>query len=154
MQAGETGEWPQILQSPATAQIEGGELAQVAELLARKPGKTSFDIVGTAIGTVDPEHIIVGQDLQEGDILIGFESDGLHSNGYTLARKICFDANQFHPDLYVEEFGRTLGEELLIPTRIYVKEILQLMNQVNIKGLFHITGDGFFNLIRRAKRIL
>jgi phosphoribosylformylglycinamidine cyclo-ligase len=128
--------------------LSGGEIAQVAGLLAQKPGKISFDIVGTAIGTVDPDKIIIGQRLTEGDILIGLESNGLHSNGYTLARKICFEANHFSVGQYVEEFGKTLGEELLRPTRIYVKEILEMMKHVEIKGLFHITGDGLFNLIR------
>jgi phosphoribosylformylglycinamidine cyclo-ligase len=120
----------------------------VAELLAQKPGKISFDIVGTAIGTVDPDKIIIGQRLTDGDILIGLESNGLHSNGYTLARKICFEANHFSVGQYIEEFGKTLGEELLRPTRIYVKEILEMMKHVEIKGLFHITGGGLFNLIR------
>jgi phosphoribosylformylglycinamidine cyclo-ligase len=137
----------------AGVSLSGGELAQVAELLARKTGRVSFDIVGTAIGTVNPDQIIIGQYLQEGDVLIGFDSSGLHSNGYTLARKICFDANQFRVDQYVEEFGHTLGEELLTPTRIYVKEILQIMKEVEVKGLFHITGDGFFNLTRTAATI-
>jgi phosphoribosylformylglycinamidine cyclo-ligase len=132
----------------AGVNLSGGEIAQVAELLAQKPGKTSFDIVGTSIGTVDPDKIIVGQRLTEGDILIGLESNGLHSNGYTLARKICFEANHFSVHQFVEEFGKTLGEELLRPTRIYVKEILEMMKKVEIKGLFHITGDGLFNLIR------
>ncbi len=133
----------------AGVNLSGGEIAQVSELLAaQKPGKISFDIVGTAIGTVDPDKIVIGQRLIEGDILIGLESNGLHSNGYTLARKICFEANGFSVDQYVHEFGKTLGEELLRPTRIYVKEVLEMMKHVEIKGLFHITGDGLFNLIR------
>ncbi|MCI0411524.1 phosphoribosylformylglycinamidine cyclo-ligase [bacterium] len=134
----------------AGVNLSGGEIAQVAGLLAQKPGKISFDIVGTAIGTVDPDKIVIGQHLNDGDILIGLESNGLHSNGYTLARKICFEANHFSVHQYVEEFGKTLGEELLRPTRIYVKEILEMMKKAEIKGLFHITGDGLFNLIRTA----
>jgi len=137
----------------AGVNLSGGELAQVAELLARKPGKVSFDIVGTAIGTVDPDHIIVGQNLKQGDILVGLESSGLHSNGYTLARKICFDVNKLSVDQHVEELGQTIGEELLTPTRIYVKEVLEMMKHVQIKGLFHITGDGFFNLVRTAAAV-
>jgi len=137
----------------AGVNLSGGELAQVAELLARKPGKTSFDIVGTAIGTVDPDHIIVGQNLKQGDMLVGLESSGLHSNGYTLARKICFEMNKLSADHYLEELGRTIGEELLIPTRIYVKEVLEMMKHVEIKGLFHVTGDGFFNLVRTAAAV-
>ena len=132
----------------AGVNLSGGEIAQVAGLLAQKQEKISFDIVGTAIGTVHPDKIIIGKRLIEGDILIGLESNGLHSNGYTLARKICFEANHFSVHQFVEDFGKTLGEELLRPTRIYVKEILEMMKQVEIKGLFHITGDGLFNLIR------
>lgn len=137
----------------AGVNLSGGELAQVAELLNRKPGKTSFDIVGTAIGTVDPDRIIVGQDLKAGDLLVGMESSGVHSNGYTLARKICFEANRLSANDYIQDLGRTIGEELLIPTRIYVKEVLEMLKQVQVKGLFHITGDGFFNLTRTAAGI-
>ena len=137
----------------AGVNLSGGELAQVAELLNRKPGKTSFDIVGTAIGTVDPDRIIIGQHLKQGDMLVGMESSGVHSNGYTLARKICFEANHLSANDYIQELGRTIGEELLIPTRIYVKEVLEMMKQVDVKGLFHITGDGFFNLTRTAAAI-
>jgi phosphoribosylformylglycinamidine cyclo-ligase len=134
----------------AGVSLSGGELAQVAELLNKKPGKTSFDIVGTAIGTVDPDHIIIGQNLKQGDMLVGMESSGVHSNGYTLARKICFDANRLSATDYIQDLGRTIGEELLMPTRIYVKEVLEMLKQVQIKGLFHITGDGFFNLTRTS----
>ena len=130
--------------------LSGGELAQVAELLARKPGKTSFDIVGTAIGTVDPSNLIVGDRIQTGDVLIGLESNGLHSNGYTLARKICFEVQKLSVHEPLTELGCTLGEELLRPTRIYVKEVLEIMKQVKVKGLFHVTGDGFLNLLRTA----
>lgn len=131
----------------------GGELAQVAELLAAKPGATSFDIVGTAIGTVDPERILVGSDLREGDLLIGLESSGLHSNGYTLARKVCFEVGRLTVDTYVAELGRTIGEELLEPTRMYVKPAVEMMKRAKIKALFHITGDGLFNLIRTARPV-
>ena len=137
----------------AGVNLSGGELAQVAELMAQKPGKVSFDIIGTAIGTIDPAKIIVGEHLEEGDILIGFESSGLHSNGYTLARKICFEIGKFAPDRHFDELKRTLIEELLEPTRIYVKEVLQILNEVPVKALFHITGDGFFNLTRTAKAV-
>ena len=137
----------------AQVNLSGGELAQVAELLAKKEKGVSFDIVGTAIGTVVPDQIVVGQDLQEGDVLIGFQSSGLHSNGYTLARKVCFEIAKFSPDQFRPELGRTVGEELLEPTRIYVKEVLQILNQIPVKGLFHITGDGLFNLVRTAKPV-
>jgi phosphoribosylformylglycinamidine cyclo-ligase len=137
----------------AAVNLSGGELAQVAELLAKKEGRVTFDIVGTAIGIVNPERLIVGQDLAEGDVLIGLESSGLHSNGYTLARKICFDIGKFSVDDYSDALGRTVGEELLEPTRIYVKEILEILRKVPVKALFHITGDGLFNLTRTIKPV-
>jgi len=133
--------------------LSGGELAQVADLLAKKEGVTTFDIVGTAIGIVAPNKLIVGQDLMPGDLLIGLESSGLHSNGYTLARKIVFDLAGLSVDSYRSEFGRTIGEALLEPTRIYVKEILEILKQVPVRGLFHITGDGLFNLTRTIKPV-
>lgn len=135
----------------AGVNLSGGELAQVAELLAKKEGTTSFDIVGTAIGIVSPDRMIVGQDLEPGDLLVGLESSGLHSNGYTLARKICFEIAGLRPDSFRDELGSTIGEALLEPTRIYVKEILEIMKQIPVKALFHITGDGMFNLTRTVK---
>jgi phosphoribosylformylglycinamidine cyclo-ligase len=137
----------------AQVSLSGGELAQVAELLSKKEKGISFDIVGTAIGTVSPDRILIGQDLQEGDVLVGFESSGLHSNGYTLARKVCFDVARHTADRFIPELGRTLGEEFLEPTRIYVKEVLEILKQIPVKALFHITGDGLFNLIRTAKPV-
>jgi phosphoribosylformylglycinamidine cyclo-ligase len=125
----------------------------VAELLARRENSISFDIVGTAIGTVALDRIIIGQDLQEGDAVIGLESSGLHSNGYTLARKVCFEIGGFSVDQYHPDLKKTIGEELLEPTRIYVKEVLEIMNQLPVKALFHITGDGLFNLVRTAKPV-
>lgn len=133
--------------------LSGGEIAQVADLLAKKEGSTTFDIVGTAIGIVAPDRLIVGQDLEPGDVLIGLESTGLHSNGYTLARKICFDLAGLKADSYRHELGKTIGEELLEPTRIYVKEILEILKHVPVRGLFHITGDGLFNLTRTIKAV-
>ncbi len=137
----------------ARVNLSGGELAQVAELLAKRAGSISLDIVGTAIGTVAPDRIIVGQNLQHGDVLIGLESSGLHSNGYTLARKVCFEIGGFKVNQFIEDLGRTIGEELLEPTRIYVPEILEIIQKIPVKGLFHITGDGLFNLTRTVKPI-
>jgi phosphoribosylformylglycinamidine cyclo-ligase len=112
-----------------------------------------MDIVGTAIGLVSPDRVIVGQNLQPGDRLIGFQSTGLHSNGYTLARKVCFEIANLSIDHYSAELGKTIGEELLEPTRIYVKEILEILKTVPVKALFHITGDGLFNLTRTQKAV-
>lgn len=133
--------------------LSGGELAQVADLLAQKPGMTSFDIVGTAIGTVDPQRLIVGAEMKAGDLVLGLESSGLHSNGYTLARRICFDQARLSVDQHIPALGRTLGEELLEPTRIYVKPVVEMIQRARINGLFHITGDGLFNLARTVKPV-
>jgi phosphoribosylformylglycinamidine cyclo-ligase len=133
--------------------LSGGELAQVADLLAKKEGVTTFDIVGTAIGIVSPDNLIVGHELTPGDFLVGLESTGLHSNGFTLARKILFDLAGLTVDSYRNELGKTIGEALLEPTRIYVKEILEILKQVPVRGLFHITGDGLFNLTRTIKPV-
>lgn len=137
----------------AGVNLSGGELAQVAELLAKKDHGVSFDIVGTAIGTVAPDKILIGQDLQPGDRLIALPSSGLHSNGYTLARKILFEIGKFQIDEYNSDLRKTIGEEMLQPTRIYVKEVLQILKQVPVKALFHITGDGLFNLTRTAAAV-
>lgn len=137
----------------AAVNLCGGEIAQVGELLARKEGTISFDIVGTTIGTVEPDKIIIGQNLAEGDRIIGLESNGLHSNGYSLARKVCFDIGKLSIDQHVAELGKSIGEEMLIPTRIYVREVLELMKELPVKGLFHITGDGLFNLVRTSKAV-
>lgn len=131
----------------------GGEIAQVADLLAKREGSASFDIVGSAIGTVAPDKILVGSDLREGDCLIGLDSTGLHSNGYSLARKVCFEMGKLSVDNYVPELGKTIGEEMLIPTRIYVKEVVEILNKVPVKALFHITGDGLFNLTRTSRAV-
>lgn len=138
----------------AGVNLPGGEIAQVAELLAppRQSG-ISFDMVGTAIGTVDPSRLIVGQELRQGDRIVGLESTGLHSNGYSLARKIMFDVAGLRVDSYRKELGCTVGEEMIKPTRIYVKEVVEMMKNLPIKGLFHITGDGLFNLTRTRKPV-
>jgi phosphoribosylformylglycinamidine cyclo-ligase len=137
----------------AGVNLPGGEIAQVAELLSKRGDAIAFDLIGTAIGIVSPNRILIGQDLQAGDLLIGIESSGLHSNGYTLARKVCFEIAGLDVDHYSKELGRTIGEELLEPTRIYVREVLEILTTVPVKALFHITGDGLFNLTRSAKAV-
>jgi phosphoribosylformylglycinamidine cyclo-ligase len=133
--------------------LSGGELAQVAELLASPKKGVSFDIVGTAIGTVDPDRILIGQNLTEGDQLIGLESNGMHSNGYTLARKALFEIGKLSVHDHPSKLEVSLGEELLKPTRIYVREVLEIMKHVELKAMFHITGGGLFNLTRTSKAV-
>lgn len=122
----------------AEVNIPGGELAQVKELL--HPGESSIDLVGTAMGVINTNKIITGHEIKPGDSIIGLKSSGIHSNGLTLARKLL---------LRSDEDNTSILEELLIPTRIYVKEIMTLLkNQINIKGMAHITGEGFLNILR------
>jgi phosphoribosylformylglycinamidine cyclo-ligase len=120
----------------AKVNIPGGEIAQVKEILHE--GEGSFDIIGTALGFVKIDKIITGQNLIEGDIIIGLKSSGIHSNGLTLARKVLLNENCKDDIIY----------ELLKPTKIYVNEVMSLMQKINIKGLANITGEGLLNILR------
>ncbi|MFH1561861.1 MAG: phosphoribosylformylglycinamidine cyclo-ligase [Nitrospirota bacterium] len=129
--------------------IPAGEIAQIREMLKSEKEGFGFDLVGTAIGTVPLDRIIVGEDIQEGDALIGLRSNGIHSNGLTLARRILFEKGKYKINNYINELGKTIGEELLEPTHIYVPEIIEMINlKLKIKALVHITSDGFLNLNR------
>ena len=112
-----------------------------------------YDIAGFCVGAVEKSKLLNGQNIAAGQVLIGLPSSGCHSNGYSLVRKVLLkdaklDLHQFYP-----EFGKTLGEELLTPTKIYVKAIKHLLNkEIDIKGMSHITGGGFYeNLPRMLK---
>jgi phosphoribosylformylglycinamidine cyclo-ligase len=133
--------------------IPGGELAQLPEVIGSDgsiPGdERAFDLVGTCVGTVHPDEVILGQDVESGDAIIGVASSGVHSNGLTLARRVLLDGAGIHLDEVVDELGRTLGEELLEPTEIYVRGITALWNaDIATTGLCHVTSDGFANLCR------
>lgn len=133
----------------ARINIAGGEVAQLREIIrgAREGG--GLDLAGAAIGSVPLDRVIVGQNVQSGDALIGLASSGIHSNGLTLARHILFKEARLDVDSHLPELGRTLGEELLEPTRVYVPEITAMLAAgVDLKALVHITGDGFLNLTR------
>ena len=133
----------------ARINIPGGEIAQLSEMVAGiKPGY-GFDLVGTCIGTVAMDKIIVGQDIVPGDVIIGIASSGIHSNGLTLARRVLFDRMGLGVNSHVAEFGRTVGEELLEPTAIYVSEAIELFDSgLAVKSCTHITSDGLLNLTR------
>ncbi|MGH8613007.1 MAG: phosphoribosylformylglycinamidine cyclo-ligase [Gammaproteobacteria bacterium] len=136
----------------ADISISGGEIAQLPDMLAEHEGGNTFDLVGTAIGIVDLEQIVVGQDLEPGDAVVGIESSGIHSNGMSLARK-AFEG-KFSVASIFDELDRTLGEELLKPTYIYVPEVRTLLDQkIPVKALVHITSDGFLNLTRVLSRV-
>ena len=124
--------------------IIGGETASLPGIIK------DFDLAGTGIGYVDKDRIITGSEIEEGDILIGLRSTGIHSNGYSLARKALFEnAGLKIDDPLPYDSNTTVGEELLKPTKLYVKPIVDLLkSDFNIKGLAHITGGGFTNLNR------
>ena len=125
--------------------LVGGETAEMPGMYKEE----EYDLAGFAVGAVEKAKMIDGANINEGDVLIGLASSGIHSNGYSLVRKLFFEkANMILPD-YVEELGCTLGEELLRPTKIYVKSVLSAIEKFEIKGLAHITGGGFIENIPR-----
>jgi phosphoribosylformylglycinamidine cyclo-ligase len=137
--------------------LPGGELAQLREMLAGHGEDTGMDLVGTAVGIVplagvDSEsgsRLILGHEVQPGDVVLGMASSGIHSNGLTLARRVLLEETGWSIDRRVPEFGRTLGEELLEPTRIYVRPVMAMLKAgVPIHGLAHITSGGLLNLPR------
>jgi phosphoribosylformylglycinamidine cyclo-ligase len=129
--------------------IPGGEIAQVREMIRGiRPGY-AFDLVGTCVGSVNLDKILNGRTTAAGDLIVGLRSTGVHSNGLSLARRVFFAQIQWDPGKYVSELGRTIGEELLEPTRIYVREVLAMFEtNLRIKALAHITSSGFLNLAR------
>lgn len=107
-----------------------------------------YDIAGFAVGIVDKSKVINGKDIAEGDVLIGIKSSGVHSNGYSLVRKL-FGEDREKLFAYDERLGGRVIDVLLTPTKIYVKSILKLISEVNVKGIAHITGGGFIENIPR-----
>ncbi|MDX9786837.1 MAG: phosphoribosylformylglycinamidine cyclo-ligase [Desulfobacterales bacterium] len=129
----------------AKCALIGGETAEMPGLY--KPNE--YDLAGFTVGVVDNDEIIDGSEIHVGNQLIGIASSGLHSNGYSLVRKICFDVLKLKVGTYMPEFGRTLGEELLTPTKIYSETIRGLIRDLPILGLAHITGGGIVeNVVR------
>lgn len=124
----------------------GGETAEMAGFYA----DGEYDIAGFAVGIVEKKKIITGETIRPGDILLGLPSSGVHSNGYSLVRKICFDVQKAQTNQYIESLGCTLGEELLRPTRLYPKVCLPLVEKFNVKGMVHLTGGGFYENIPRV----
>ncbi|SCZ80346.1 phosphoribosylformylglycinamidine cyclo-ligase [Pseudobutyrivibrio xylanivorans] len=125
--------------------LVGGETAEHPGLMPEE----EYDLAGFAVGIVDKKDIITGQDLKDGDVLIGMASTGVHSNGFSLVRKI-FDMTKESLDTYYDELGTTLGEALIAPTRIYVKALKAVKDAgVRVKACSHITGGGFYENIPR-----
>ena len=133
----------------AGVSIPGGEIAQLHEIINGVREGYGFDLAGSAIGTVPLDRIVIGRDIEEGDVLIGLESNGIHSNGVTLARQALLERGKLSLDASLPELGYTLGEELLRPTHIYVSEALEILRSgLGVKALIHITSDGLLNLTR------
>jgi phosphoribosylformylglycinamidine cyclo-ligase len=130
------------------AALIGGETAEHPGLMPLE----DYDLAGFAVGIVDKKKIIDNSKMEAGNVVIALPSTGIHSNGFSLCRKV-FDIDNNNPDLYVpkaELGGKTIGETLLTPTRIYVKSILALLAKVDVKGISHITGGGFYENIPRS----
>ena len=131
----------------ANCSLIGGETAEM-------PGfypVDEYDLAGFCVGIVDKKKIIDNKTIEIGDKVIGLKSSGVHSNGFSLVRKV-FDVNKENLNEYVESLGCTVGEALLKPTKIYVKSILKLIEQVQVKGISHITGGGFYENMPRMLR--
>ncbi len=129
----------------SNAALIGGETAEMPGLYS----EGEYDIAGFCVGIVDKKDIITGENITKGDILIGIPSSGLHSNGYSLVRKLFFEIKKWDIDKYISQLGCTLGEELLKPTEIYVRVVLKVLEKYKVKGISHITGGGFYENIPR-----
>ena len=130
------------------AALIGGETAEHPGLMP----VDEYDLAGFAVGIVDKKKIIDNTRMKAGDVVIALPSTGIHSNGFSLCRKV-FDIDNNNPELYIarEELGgKTIAESLLVPTKIYVKPVLALLDQVDVKGISHITGGGFYENIPRS----
>ncbi len=124
----------------------GGETAEMPGMYAAG----EYDLAGCIVGLVDRSRIIDGSKVAVGDVLIGLASDGLHTNGYSLARHVLIEKAKLTVDQHIPEFGRTLGEELLTPHRCYAPAVLPILDQFDIHAMAHITGGGFYDNIPRV----
>lgn len=122
----------------------GGETAEMPDFYKND----EYDIAGFAVGIVDKQKMIDGTKIKDKDVILGICSSGIHSNGYSLVRKI-FGADKKDLDIYIDEFGKTLGDELLTPTKIYVNAVKSLVKKIDVKAISHITGGGFYENIPR-----
>ena len=120
----------------AGAALIGGETAEMPDMY--EAGE--YDIAGFTVGAVEKSKIITGQQTKAGDVVIGLSSSGVHSNGFSLVRKIVTKDNEMSLDAYVPELQKTIGEALLTPTKIYVKPVLSVLDSVKVNGIAHITG--------------
>lgn len=140
----------QIVKGVAEGCVQAG-CALVGGETAEHPGlmpKDEYDLAGFTVGIGEKDKLVSGEHLKAGDALIGVASSGVHSNGFSLVRKV-FNINEERINVQVAELGKTLGEELLTPTRIYVKPLLTLMDSVRVNAISHITGGGFYENVPR-----
>ena len=129
----------------AECALVGGETAEHPGLMP----EDEYDLAGFAVGVVDKDKILKPETQKPGDVMIGIRSSGVHSNGFSLVRKV-FDINEKTIAVHYDELGMSLGESLLTPTRIYVKAIMSLLDSVRVKSISHITGGGFYENIPRS----
>ena len=124
--------------------LVGGETAEHPGLMPEE----EYDLAGFTVGIGEKDELVSGENLAAGNVLIGVASSGIHSNGFSLIRKV-FNINEETIKVYYDELGKTLGEELITPTRIYVKPLLTLMKSVRVNAISHITGGGFYENVPR-----
>ena len=124
--------------------LVGGETAEHPGMMPNE----EYDLAGFTVGVGEKDKLVTGEHLKEGDAIIGVASSGVHSNGFSLVRKV-FDINEKTIDVYYDELGAKLGETLLTPTRIYVKPLLALMDEIRVNAISHITGGGFYENVPR-----
>ena len=134
----------------AGVSIVGGEISQIPDVIKGHAPGSGVDLVGMCAGIVPLDRILLGQDVAPGDAVVGVHSSGVHSNGLTLARKALFEVGGLGADQHVAALGCTVGEELLRPTDIYVRPVMELLNaqRLPVRALVNITGDGLLNLPR------
>jgi len=148
---------PQVMEEIVTGMVRGcknNHCALIGGEMAEMPGLYSageYDVVGSIVGVVEKERIVDGRSIQKGDVLIGLSSSGLHTNGYSLARKVLFEVAGFKVSTKLDGLNGTLGDELLRVHRSYLNIVLPLLKELSIHGMSHVTGGG---LIGNTKRIL
>ena len=138
----------------ADVSVSGGEIAEMRDVIRGAAPGAGFDLAATAVGRVALDAVNTGTAVRPGDSIVGIASSGIHSNGLTLARRVFFETADLAVGDHVDDLGETVGEALLRPTHIYVREALALLaSDVPVRALAHITGDGFLNLTRVEARV-
>ncbi|HWL13792.1 MAG TPA: phosphoribosylformylglycinamidine cyclo-ligase, partial [Ureibacillus sp.] len=143
----------QIVKGVADGCVQAGS-ALIGGETAEMPGlydEDEYDLAGFAVGACEKADVVTGEKIAEGDVLIGLASSGVHSNGYSLVRKIVFADNGYAVDAVVEGYEDLgpIGEALLVPTKIYAKPVLEILKQAEIHGMAHVTGGGFYENLPR-----